>query len=150
MLDRSHVLQNNSPHVEMCSSRFRLFSFGCIKLTSRASYSARALACQIEARSGSQMNRVRIPAVRCVTAAGFAFYCLNSPYYFIHQNGVHYLLAQSNAEGIANTLPPMSLNVKCNLCFTRAVIKAVIDYTATQKKVEVRTLLDFLAFLAKI
>ena len=89
-------------------------AFGCIKLTSRASYSARALACQIEAWTGSQMNRVRIPAVRCiVTAAGFAFHCLNSPFYFIHQNGVHFLLARSNAEGIANTLPPMSLNVKC-------------------------------------
>ena len=38
---------------------------------------------------------------------------LNSPFYFIQQNCVYYLLAQSNAEGIANTLPPMSLKVKC-------------------------------------
>ena len=41
-------------------------------MTSRASYPNRALACQIEAWTGSQMTRVRIPAVRCVTAAGLA------------------------------------------------------------------------------
>jgi len=128
MLDSSHVLQNNSPHDEMCSPRFRLLSFGCIKLTSRASYPTRALACQIEAWTGSQQNRVRIPAVQCVTAAGSAFFRLNSPFILFTKITFITSLVNGNAEGIANTLPPMSLNVKCNLCFTLVVIEAGIDH----------------------
>ena len=32
------------------------------------------------------------------------------------------------AEGNDDRLPPMSLNVKCNLCFTWVVIEAGIDH----------------------